>query len=114
MGTGVAVGGIGVLVGRGVLVGISVFVGCAGVIVTNATTVEVELGSTMGVPKAAWVCWATTVCAAAVYTKLGSVVGEASAPGKLQAVSNSKVAAINNNGCNLFANIKSSFNNPFH
>jgi hypothetical protein len=67
MGMGVAVGGIGVLVGKGVFVGgKAVLVDCAGVMVTKVTAVEVELGSVMGVPAAAWVCCTTTVWAAAV------------------------------------------------
>ena len=59
MGIGVAVGGIGVLVGSGV------FVGGKGVLVGRSTTGEVgvavdtpvvALGRRIGVPSAAWVC----------------------------------------------------------
>jgi hypothetical protein len=62
MGMGVAVGGMGVLVGSGVLVGTVVFVGGKAVLVGRMTTGEVglapsslivALGMTIGVPSAA-------------------------------------------------------------
>ena len=66
---GVAVGGTGVLVGSGVLVGargVAVGTMTMGKVGDAAITPEVGLAMTIGVPAAAWVCWAIKVCAAEV------------------------------------------------
>jgi len=108
MGIGVAVGGIGVLVGSGVFVGgkgVSVGRMIAGEVGVALAPTVVALGRIIGVPWAAWVCWAIRVCAAAVYMRSGAIVGWTEAPGKLHAVSKNKIPAIKNNGRNLFVNI---------
>ena len=66
---GVAVGGMGVLVGSGVFVGgrgVAVGTMTIGIVGDAAITPVVGLATTIGVPAAAWVCWAIKVIAAEV------------------------------------------------
>ena len=69
IGMGVEVGGTGVLVGRGTFVGamgVSEGTMTTGWVGEAAIAPVVDIAITMGVPAAAWVCWAIKVCAAAV------------------------------------------------
>ena len=76
MGVAVGVGGTGVFVGRGVFVGgKGVLVGTTATGTVAVAAGEVGLGRMIGVPSAAWVCWAVKVCAAAVYMSSGPIVG---------------------------------------